>query len=119
MLGDLALLHDQNGLVIGPEEAVPDLCLVVVDNDGGGIFGSLEQADPAYSDVYERVFGTPVGVDIRALMKASGVTLHDGPDLDSALRQARQTPGISAVVVGPVSRQAEAELHAQIREALA
>ena len=119
MLGDLALLHDQNGLIIGPEEPRPDLCLLVVDNGGGGIFGSLEQADPAYSDVYERVFGTPVGVDIRALMKASGVTLHDGPDLDSALRQARQTPGISAVVVGPVSRQAEAELHAQIREALA
>ena len=48
MLGDLAPLHDQNGLIIGPEEPRPDLCLLVVDNGGGGIFGSLEQADPAY-----------------------------------------------------------------------
>lgn len=119
MLGDLALLHDQNGLIIGPEEPRPDLCLLVVDNGGGGIFGSLEQADPAYSDVYERVFGTPVGVDIRALLRASGVTVHEGPDLEAALRQARDTPGVSAVVVGPVSRETEADLHTQIRVALA
>lgn len=119
MLGDLALLHDENGLLIGADEPRPDLCLLIVDNDGGGIFGSLEQADPAFADVYERVFGTPTNADIRELLSAHGVTVHDAPDLQQSLRTASEQPGINAVVVGPVSRQAEADLHSSIREALA
>jgi len=119
MLGDLALLHDQNGLAIGPDEPVPDLCLVVVDNHGGGIFGSLEQAEPALADVYERVFGTPVEVDVRGLLSAHGVRLHEGDDLAARIDAAASAPGLNAVVVGPVSRAAEAVLHRQLREALA
>ena len=61
LLGDLALLHDQNGLIIGPEEPRPDLAIVVVNNDGGGIFSGLEQA--GHPD-FERVFGTPHGVSM-------------------------------------------------------
>ncbi len=61
LLGDLALLHDQNGLVIGSGEDRPDLAIVVVNNDGGGIFSGLEQA--GHPD-FERVFGTPHGVDM-------------------------------------------------------
>ena len=118
MLGDLALLHDQNGLVIGSEEAVPDLCLVIIDNNGGGIFGSLEQADDAFADVYERVFGTPVDTDIRQVLHSHGVEVHDGPDLISALTAAAAGEGLRAVVVGPVSRDEEATLHRQIKQAL-
>ena len=61
LLGDLALLHDQNGLIIGPGEPRPDLAIVVVNNDGGGIFSGLEQA--GHPD-FERVFGTPHGVSM-------------------------------------------------------
>ncbi len=119
MLGDLALLHDQNGLIIGPDEPLPDLCLVVIDNNGGGIFGSLEQADDSLSDVYERVFGTPVGVDVRALLAAHGVTVHDAEDLVGAIAAAAAAPGLNAVVVGPVSRDAEAKLHRRLQQVLA
>ncbi len=62
LLGDLAFLHDAPGLVLGPDEDRPDLCLVVVNNDGGGIFSTLEQA--AFPDPFERVFGTPHGRDL-------------------------------------------------------
>jgi 2-succinyl-5-enolpyruvyl-6-hydroxy-3-cyclohexene-1-carboxylate synthase len=71
LLGDLALLHDAAGLMLGPQEPRPDLCLIVVNNDGGGIFSTLEQA--AFPDSFERVFGTPHGADLQALAVAAGL----------------------------------------------
>ncbi len=71
LLGDLALLHDSPGLMLGPAEPRPDLCLIVVNNDGGGIFSQLEQA--AFPEPFERVFGTPHQTDFRALAVAAGV----------------------------------------------
>lgn len=118
MLGDLALLHDQNGLVLGADEPVPNLCLVVVDNRGGGIFGSLEQADPAYADVYERVFGTPVRVPVASVLRGLDVPVFTGPDIGRAIAEAAGHGGITAVVVGPVDRSQEANLHRQLREGL-
>src|SRR5262249_59724750 len=57
LIGDLAFLHDAAGLALGPDEPRPDLCLVVVNNDGGGIFSALEQA--AFPESFERLFRTP------------------------------------------------------------
>jgi 2-succinyl-5-enolpyruvyl-6-hydroxy-3-cyclohexene-1-carboxylate synthase len=71
LLGDLAAVHDAAGLMLGPDEPVPDLCLIVVNNDGGGIFSTLEQA--AFPDPFERVFGTPHGTDFAALAAAAGL----------------------------------------------
>jgi 2-succinyl-5-enolpyruvyl-6-hydroxy-3-cyclohexene-1-carboxylate synthase len=71
VLGDLALLHDAPGLMLGPLEPRPDLCLIVVNNDGGGIFSGLEQA--AFPDSFERVFGTPHGTDFSQLAGAAGL----------------------------------------------
>jgi 2-succinyl-5-enolpyruvyl-6-hydroxy-3-cyclohexene-1-carboxylate synthase len=71
LLGDLALLHDAPGLFIGPGEPRPDLCLIVVNNDGGGIFSQLEQAE--FAESFERVFGTPHGADVSALAAAAGL----------------------------------------------
>jgi 2-succinyl-5-enolpyruvyl-6-hydroxy-3-cyclohexene-1-carboxylate synthase len=71
LLGDLTFLHDANGLVLGPEEPRPDLTIVVVNNDGGAIFGLLEQGTPEHTDAFERVFGTPHGVDLQALCAAT------------------------------------------------
>jgi 2-succinyl-5-enolpyruvyl-6-hydroxy-3-cyclohexene-1-carboxylate synthase len=71
LLGDLALLHDSAGLMFGADEPVPDVCLVVVNNDGGGIFSMLEQA--AFPGPFERVFGTPHGTDLGKLAEAAGV----------------------------------------------
>src|SRR5207342_3395890 len=64
LMGDLTFLHDAGGLILGPYEPRPDLTIVVVDNDGGGIFGLLEQGGALGEAGYERVFGTPTGADL-------------------------------------------------------
>ncbi|MGO9295328.1 MAG: 2-succinyl-5-enolpyruvyl-6-hydroxy-3-cyclohexene-1-carboxylic-acid synthase [Streptosporangiaceae bacterium] len=71
LLGDLAFLHDAPGLLLGPDEPRPDLCLIVVNNDGGGIFSDLEQA--ALAGPFERLFGTPHGTDLSLLARAAGL----------------------------------------------
>ena len=71
LLGDLALLHDSAGLLFGPDEPVPDICLIVANNDGGGIFSMLEQV--AFPGPFERVFGTPHGTDLGKLAQAAGL----------------------------------------------
>ena len=73
LMGDLTFLHDVGGLLIGPGEPRPDLTIVVVNDDGGGIFSTLEYGDPARSATAEsaaateRLFGTPHGTDLGAL----------------------------------------------------
>jgi 2-succinyl-5-enolpyruvyl-6-hydroxy-3-cyclohexene-1-carboxylate synthase len=71
LIGDLALLHDAPGLALGPAEPRPDLCLIVVNNDGGGIFSTLEQA--AFAGSFERLFGTPHGAGLEHLAAAFGL----------------------------------------------
>jgi len=115
LLGDLALLHDASGLILGPLEARPDLCLIVANNDGGGIFSTLEQA--AFPDSFERVFGTPHGADLAALATAAGLPytrLEQSADLPAAL----SGTGLRLVEVR-TNRADEAKLRATISDACA
>jgi 2-succinyl-5-enolpyruvyl-6-hydroxy-3-cyclohexene-1-carboxylate synthase len=73
LLGDLTVLHDITGLVIGGEEPRPDLRLVVANDDGGSIFATLEQGEPAHMGAFERLFGTPQGLQFEALAAAARV----------------------------------------------
>ena len=72
LLGDLTFLHDVTGLAIGPHEPRPDLTIVVANNDGGGIFATLEPGEPAHAQAFERVFGTPVGAQLAPIVEGLG-----------------------------------------------
>ncbi|MBP2704170.1 2-succinyl-5-enolpyruvyl-6-hydroxy-3-cyclohexene-1-carboxylic-acid synthase [Microbispora sp. RL4-1S] len=114
LMGDLTLLHDQNGLVLGPREPRPDLCLVVVNNDGGGIFSLLPQA--ALDDQFERIFGTPHGVDFAHVAAAAGLpyTLVSEPD---ELPRALKGDGLR-LVEARTDRRANAAIHSALRDAV-
>ena len=72
LLGDLTLQHDMGALVTPPLEPGCDIRVVVVHDDGGAIFSTLEQGAPAHEQAFERVFGTPQGVDLAAVASALG-----------------------------------------------
>jgi len=115
LIGDLAFLHDAAGLALGPDEPRPDLCLVVVNNDGGGIFSALEQA--AFPGPFERLFGTPHGAGLHHLAAAFGLPyqrLEQPGDLTKTL----QGTGLR-IVEAQTSRAAGTELRARLRAAAA
>ena len=118
LLGDLTLLHDTTGFVIGPDEPRPDLTVVVLNDSGGGIFGLLEQGAPEHAGAFERVFGTPHTVDLAALAAAMGLAhlrLDDLSDLPGALEPPR---GIRLVEIR-AERAALRAGHAAVRAAVA
>jgi 2-succinyl-5-enolpyruvyl-6-hydroxy-3-cyclohexene-1-carboxylate synthase len=73
LLGDLTALHDVTGLVIARSEPWPDLRIVVANDDGGSLFATLEQGEPAHMGAFERLFGTPQGLRFEALAAAAGI----------------------------------------------
>ncbi len=72
LIGDIAFLHDTNGLLNLQDRNV-DLKIVVVNNGGGGIFNFLPQATTLSRDRFEQLFGTPHKVDIEQLVGAHGL----------------------------------------------
>ena len=113
LLGDLAFLHDAAGLMLGPSEPRPDLCVVVVNNGGGGIFSTLEQA--AFPDSFERLFGTPHGTDLGLLTRAAGLP-HVLLDKAAGLADALGGDGVRVVEVR-TDRMAGAALRERLRHA--
>lgn len=87
LLGDLTLLHDLNSLAL-LRAAHPPVTLVVVNNDGGGIFSLLPVADS--SRHFERVFGTPHGLRFRAAAELFGLR-YAAPESPTALLRAWRT----------------------------
>jgi 2-succinyl-5-enolpyruvyl-6-hydroxy-3-cyclohexene-1-carboxylate synthase len=132
LVGDLSLLHDAPGLAIGPAEPRPDLCVVVVNNDGGGIFEGLEPA--RFKDgpdggehgghglsVFERMFGTAHGASLEQLAAAFGVpyALVERPgDLAKAVAPAAAGAG-PRIVEARTGRAASEELRRRMRAAAA
>ncbi len=76
VVGDLSFLHDLNALAAARLHGL-SATIVLVNNDGGGIFSFLPQARadapgaglPAH---YEELFGTPHGIDLGPIVEALG-----------------------------------------------
>lgn len=70
LTGDLALLHDTNGLLLG-KKLVGHLTIVLINNNGGGIFESLPiaQFDPPFTEF----FATPQPIDFAQFCATYGV----------------------------------------------
>ena len=121
LMGDQTFLYDSNGLLAPAEEERPDLVIVVTDNDGGGIFSSLEQGAPEYAQGFERVFGVPLGIDLVTVAKAAGipaVVVTTAAELVDAVDDAVGTGGVRIVVARTCSREREAEVLVNVQRAV-
>lgn len=117
LAGDLSVLHDQNGLLPTPTGR-PDLVVVVVNNDGGGIFSFLPQA--TLTDGFEMLFGTPHAMDFEAVAGAYGMgyrRVERAGALADTVLSASAGGGLHLIEVR-TDRRANVELHRRIQAAV-
>lgn len=117
LVGDLAFLHDLGGLLTAARHRIP-LTVVVVQNDGGGIFSFLPIAQ--FPEHFERLFGTPHGLSFEhaaGLFGARYSAPRTAGELRSALRSGLEG-GLNLIEV-KVDRQANVREHQQLFARLA
>jgi 2-succinyl-5-enolpyruvyl-6-hydroxy-3-cyclohexene-1-carboxylate synthase len=124
LVGDLAFLHDLNGLLVPPGEARADVQVVVLNDDGGGIFGLLEHGEralhgPEQAAAFERIFGTPHGADLGALCAGYGVPHRRVTSMEQLGEALASRPDGVSVVEVAAARAGLRDLHARIRAAVA
>ena len=124
LIGDLTAIYDRNGLLAPAGELRPRLDYVVIDNDGGGIFSTLEQGGDDFSVDFERVFGTPHGGDLARLLAAPRVrvvTVSTRDELRDELRgSCEDAPGtdVRVIIARCSSRDEEARLVRRVSAAV-
>jgi 2-succinyl-5-enolpyruvyl-6-hydroxy-3-cyclohexene-1-carboxylate synthase len=105
--GDLGLLHDIGGLAALRDVSTP-VRIVVIDNDGGGIFHFLPQEGALAGEEFEALLGTPRGVDI-----AKAAALFDLPHrrIDTLEQLPDALNAGTGLIEVPVDRQPNVDLH--------
>ena len=119
VIGDVSFYHDLNGLLASRAHGL-DLLVVLVNNDGGGIFSFLPQAESA-PDEFELLFGTPHGLDFRPFVEGYGgcfTRAHDWPSFRAAVEHGLEQGGLRVVEV-PTERQRNVALHRAVWRAVA
>jgi 2-succinyl-5-enolpyruvyl-6-hydroxy-3-cyclohexene-1-carboxylate synthase len=116
LIGDIALLHDTNGM-LNLNLRNLDLRIFVVDNNGGGIFSFLPQKTTLDETRFEMVFGTPHQVDIEALAKAHNVSAQTIESLDDlAMAVAQRGLRLTRIVT---NREENVKVHDRIHQNVA
>jgi 2-succinyl-5-enolpyruvyl-6-hydroxy-3-cyclohexene-1-carboxylate synthase len=113
VLGDLSFLHDLTGLIHSEK---PNLFILVVDNNGGGIFSTLTHRG---SDGFESIFGTPHNLDLAAIATALNIETSTVNSVDQLQKElAQPIEGIRVVIAQMPDRESNANLIKQVHSSL-
>ena len=97
VIGDLSFYHDLNGLLAARRHGI-SATIVLLNNDGGGIFSFLPQAQlPAH---FEELFGTPTGLDFRPAVEMYGCgfeRVQSWPAFRAAVSASLTSPGVQVI----------------------
>ncbi len=118
VVGDLSFYHDLNGLLAARRFGL-DLLVVLLHNDGGGIFSFLPQAE--YGEGFEELFGTPHGLDFGPAVEMFGGRYRRPADWEAfrtAVGEAFRAGGLWVVEVR-TDRRHNVELHRAAWQAVA
>ena len=110
LIGDVAFLHDATALASAQRLGLA-LTVILINNDGGGIFHFLPQAD--YPDHFERLLATPHGTDLRAMAEGMGATVVEAGDLDHFLAELGPPEGVK-VIIANTNRTENRRLHGEL-----
>ena len=116
VVGDVGFLHDLNSLSLVHTLEAP-MVIVLLNNDGGGIFSFLPIA--GHADVFERCFGTPHGMTFEHAASLFGLDYAAPASSDEFVRdygRARHRPGATLIEV-QTRRQDNYDLHMNLRNA--
>jgi len=124
VVGDLSFLHDLNALAAAKLHGLA-ATIVLVNNDGGGIFSFLPQAradapGAGLPEHYEELFGTPHGIDFGPIVKALGGTHRPvgARGLRTTLAESLVATGVSVLELR-TERARNVELHREAAAAVA
>lgn len=119
LLGDLSFYHDMNGLLAAARHGL-SATIVVLNNNGGGIFSFLPQAQQLAEPLFESLFGTPIDLEISAaaaLYGSSYARPATWPVFRRSLSSALSELGLSIIEV-VTERKRNLELHRTISSAV-
>lgn len=99
IIGDLSFYHDLNGLLIAKQYNL-NLTIVLINNDGGGIFSFLPQAQEAKH--FESLFGTAHGLEFSKTIEMYGgkyALVNQVTALQKALQHSYDSPGLTVIEI--------------------
>lgn len=117
VIGDLSFYHDMNGLLAAKKYGL-NATIIVVNNDGGGVFSFLPQAQ--FPDGFEEYFGTPHGLGFRfaaEMYELDYEKVESWDDFRRAVSRSQSAKG-AAIIEVPGDRIKNVELHQQVWDAV-
>ncbi len=99
VLGDLTFFHDLNGLIASKQYGI-DINILLINNNGGGIFSFLPQA--GHPKNFEKLFGTPLDLDFSHAIKMYGGQydqISDWGHFISVFKRNKETTGLKVMEI--------------------